>query len=170
MRQRNQQNFTIFSPFLFYLSAVASAQTGSLSGTVTDPNGDGVPTAQVQAKNTATGKVYQTESALKGDFAIPRLPAGTYDITVPPVGFTFPRFEQKGLAVQAGKPTKLDIHLVWGGNLGTPGDDFSILAKMRSKGPIIGPAPRGRDGKPDLSGVWIGNAPDVDAPVMLPWA
>jgi hypothetical protein len=41
---------------------------------------------------------------------------------------------------------------------------------MRSKGQATGPAPRGRDGKPDLSGVWIGNAPDVDVPVMQPWA
>jgi len=31
-------------------------------------------------------------------------------------------------------------------------------------------APRAPNGKPDLSGVWVGNAPDVDAPVMLPWA
>jgi hypothetical protein len=27
-----------------------------------------------------------------------------------------------------------------------------------------------RNGKLDFSGVWIGNAPDVDAPEMLPWA
>lgn len=155
---------------LICVSGLAWAQTGSLSGMVVDPNGDGVPTAEVQARNTATGKTYEAVSAVKGGFTIPRLPAGTYDVTVPPVGFTFPRYEQKGLAVQAGKTSRLDVHLVWGGNLGTPGDDFSLVLKMRSKGPITGPAPRGRDGKPDLSGVWIGNAPDVDVPVMLPWA
>jgi hypothetical protein len=159
-----------FTGFLLCLSAVAWAQTVSLTGNVTDPNGDGVPTAQVQARNTATGVVYQGVSAIRGNFTIPRIPAGTYDITVPPIGFTFPKYEQKGFTVQAGKAARLDIHLVWGGNLGTPGDDFSLLVKMRSKGPTTGPAPRGRDGKPDLSGVWIGNAPDVDAPVMLPWA
>src|SRR6185369_17175784 len=146
------------------------AQAVSITGNVTDPNGDAVPTAQVQARNTATGMVYQGVSGTKGNFTISRIPAGTYDITVPPIGFTFPKYEQKGFTVQAGKPAKLDIQLVWGGNLGTPGDDFSLLVKMRSKGPTTGPAPRGRDGKPDLSGVWIGNAPDVDAPVMLPWA
>jgi len=159
-----------FSGLLLCLSAIASAQTVSLTGNVTDPNGDGVPTAQVQARNTATGMVYQGVSATKGNFTISRIPAGTYDITVPPIGFTFPKYEQKGFTVQAGNPARLDIHLVWGGNLGTPGDDFSLVVKMRSKGPTTGPAPRGRDGKPDLSGVWIGNAPDVDAPVMLPWA
>jgi hypothetical protein len=159
-----------FAAILMWFSGLALAQTGSLSGNVTDPNGDGVPTAQIQARNTTTGTVYKGASAAKGNFTISRLPAGTYDITVAPLGFTFPKYEQKGFTVQAGKPARLDIHLVWGGNLGTPGDDFSLLLKMRSKGQATGPAPRGRDGKPDLSGVWIGNAPDVDVPVMQPWA
>jgi hypothetical protein len=159
-----------FAAILMWFSGLALAQTGSLSGNVTDPNGDGVPTAQIQARNTTTGTVYKGASAAKGNFTISRVPAGTYDITVAPLGFTFPKYEQKGFTVQAGKPARLDIHLVWGGNLGTPGDDFSLLLKMRSKGQATGPAPRGRDGKPDLSGVWIGNAPDVDVPVMQPWA
>jgi hypothetical protein len=159
-----------FAAILMWFSGLALAQTGSLSGNVTDPNGDGVPTAQIQARYTTTGIVYKGASAAKGNFTISRVPAGTYDITVAPLGFTFPKYEQKGFTVQAGKPARLDIHLVWGGNLGTPGDDFSLLLKMRSKGQATGPAPRGRDGKPDLSGVWIGNAPDVDVPVMQPWA
>ncbi|MCU1335484.1 MAG: hypothetical protein JWO19_1065 [Bryobacterales bacterium] len=159
-----------FAAMLVSLSGLASAQTGSVNGNVTDPNGDGVPTAQIQAKNTATGMVYQGVSAAKGNFTIPRLPAGTYDITVPPIGFSFPKYEHKGVAVQAGQTARFDIHLEWGGNLGTPGDDFSLVLKMRSKGPAAGPSPRGRDGKIDFSGVWIGNAPDVDTPELLPWA
>jgi Carboxypeptidase regulatory-like domain len=150
------------------LSGLALAQTSSLSGSVSDPNGDGVPTAQIQVKNTTTGTVYKGVSAAKGIYTISRLPAGTYDITIPPIGFTFPKYEQKGVAVQAGQAARLDIRLVFGGNLGTPGDDISTL--VRSKGSPSGPAPRGHDGKPDLSGVWIGNSPDVDTPLMLPWA
>jgi hypothetical protein len=150
------------------LAGLASAQTGSLSGSVTDPNGNGVPTAQIQARNTTTGTVYKGVSAAKGVYAIPRMPAGTYDITVPPIGFTFPKYEKKGVVIQPAQTAHLDIALVWGGNLGTPGDDISLLAP--SKGTAKGPAPRGRDGKPDLSGVWIGNAPEVDQPGLLPWA
>jgi hypothetical protein len=144
-------------------------QTGNLSGTVTDPDGKGVPTAPVQAKNVATGMAYKTVATAKGSYTLSKLPAGMYDVTVPPVGFTFPKFEQKGVAIQAAQTAKLDIQLVWGGNLGTPGDDFSLVIREKTKSPS-GRAPRGRDGKIDLSGVWTGNAPDVDAPELLPWA
>src|ERR1700676_3205358 len=150
-----------------FLSGLAWAQTGVLRATVTDPNGDGV-VAQLQARNTATGAVYKAVSAAKGVYTLSRLPAGAYDITIPPIGFTFNKYEQKGVAVRAGDTASLDIHLPWGGNLGTPGDDFSLL--VPGKGSAKGPAPRGRDGKPDLSGVWVGNAPEVDTPELLPWA
>lgn len=157
-----------FAAIFVGLAGFASAQTGSLSGSVTDPNGDGVPTAQIQARNRTTGAVYKGASAAKGVYSILRLPAGTYDITVPPIGFTFPKYEKKGVVVQSAQTAHLDIALVWGGNLGTPGDDISLLVPGR--GSAKGPAPRGRDGKPDLSGVWIGNAPDVEQPGLLPWA
>ena len=157
-----------FGAVFVAVAGLVSAQTGGLSGNVTDPNGDGVPTAQIQARNTTTGAVYKGASAAKGVYTIPRLPAGTYDITVPPIGFTFPKYEKKGVVIHPAQTAHLDIALVWGGNLGTPGDDFSLL--VPSKGAATGPAPRGRDGKPDFSGVWIGNAPEVDTPDLLPWA
>jgi hypothetical protein len=157
-----------FVAVLFLIARFASAQTGTLSGKVTDPDGQGIFSASIQARNTATGMVYRTATASGGDYTLAKLPAGTYDITVPPLGFTFPKYEQKGVAVQATKTARLEIHLVWGGNLGTPGDDFSLIT--RTKPSPAGPAPRMRNGRPDLSGVWTGNAPDVDAPDMLPWA
>jgi hypothetical protein len=155
----------------FGLLSLAAAQTGTgtLAGTITDPDGGGVPTAPVQARNIATGKVYKTAAVAKGSYAFSKLPAGTYDITVPPIGFTFNKYEQKGVAVQADQTARADIRLAWSGNLGTPGDDFSLLIRQNAKSSTVGPAPRA-NGRPDFSGVWTGSAPDVDAPEMLPWA
>ncbi|MBZ5632514.1 MAG: carboxypeptidase regulatory-like domain-containing protein [Acidobacteriia bacterium] len=152
------------------LVSLASAQTGTgvLTGTVTDPDGVGV-LAPVQARNVTTGVVYKTAAVAKGNYTLSKLPAGTYDITVPPIGFTFPRYELKGVVIQAAKTARADIRLAWGGNLGTPGDDFSLISRAKFSS-ATGPAPRLRNGQPDFSGVWIGNAPDVDAPEMLPWA
>jgi len=82
------------------------AHTGTIGGVVTDPDGKAVPTAFVQAKNSATGALFKTT-----------LPAGTYDITIPPIGFTFPKYQQKGVSVQAAQTARVDISLPWGGNL-----------------------------------------------------
>jgi len=159
-----------FAALLLSLGSLASAQTGNLAGTISDPDGGGVFTAPVEAKNVATGKVYKTTAVAKGSYAFSKLPAGTYDITVPPIGFSFNKYEQKGVAIQAAKTARVDIRLSWSGNLGTPGDDFALLVRQQAKNSPSGPAPRGRDGKPDLSGVWTGNPPDVEAPDLLPWA
>ena len=148
--------------------AFAQIGEGSIAGTVRDPDGGAVPTAQIQARNVTSGATYLAVSTAQGNFTISRLPAGTYDITIPPIGFTFPRFERKGVAVQARQAVRLDIRLPWGGNLGTPGDDITPL--IRSKGSPKGPSPRLRGGTPDLSGVWVGSAPDVEEPDPLPWA
>jgi len=150
------------------VSLLGQGAAGVITGTVTDPDGGPVPTASVQARNTSTGVVYKVSSAKDGAYTLSQVPAGTYDITVPPIGFTFPRFEQKGIVVSARQRVRVDIHLVWGGNLGTPGDDVTI--GIRSKGSPKGPAPRTREGKPDLSGVWVGNAAEYEPASLLPWA
>jgi len=159
-----------FAIVICLLAIRVQAQTGTLSGTVTDPDGQGVSTAPIQATNVATGTVYKAVAVAKGSYTLSKLPAGMYDVTVPPIGFTFPKYEKKGVAIQAGQTARLDIRLTFGGNLGTPGDDFSLLIRQKSKSSPSGPAPRGRDGKLDLSGVWIGNPADADNPEMLPWA
>src|ERR1700687_2991390 len=92
---------------LLTLRALAQTGTGTLAGTVRDPDGGAVPTAPIQAKNVATGTVYKTAAANSGSYTMSKLPAGTYDITIPPIGFTFPRYEQKGVAVQAGQTARL---------------------------------------------------------------
>src|SRR6185312_4361651 len=111
-----------FAIVVCLLAVRVLAQTGSLSGTVTDPDGGGVPTAPVQARNVATGEVYKSVAIAKGSYTLSKLPAGIYDITVPPIGFTFNKYEQKGVTIQAAKSSRLDIRLGWSGNLGTPGD------------------------------------------------
>ena len=81
----------------------------------------------------------------------------------------FKKFDRKGIAIAAASAARLDIRLEWGGNLGTPGDDVSIL--IRSKSAPVGRAPRTREGKPDFSGVWIGSRdPSPEEPSLLPWA
>ena len=157
----------LFCFFALAAHSFGQARTGTIGGRVTDPDGEAVPLALVQATNAATGALYKTTSAADGSFTLARLPVGTYDITIPPIGFTFPQYQQKGVSVQAAHTVRVEIHLPWGGNLGTPGDDFTYIQRTT---PPAGRAPRTHDGHPDLTGVWLGNAPDRDRAALLPWA
>lgn len=71
------------------LAACAFAQTDRaiVTGTVTDSSGAAIPGAKVSARNVATNVSASTETTSTGDFAIPALPVGTYEVRVEKQGF-----------------------------------------------------------------------------------
>ena len=152
------------------LAGAQSLDSGSMTGVVTDPQSGTAANIPLQMKNSKTGTVYHASTSASGLYSFKQLPAGTYDLLVPTVGFTLDKFERKGLVVEKGRTLRQDIKMEWGPNLGTPGDDPSIF--LRNKyAKASGPAPRGPDGKPDLSGVWNGtDDPNPVEPSLLPWA
>ena len=113
---------------------LCAQNAGSIAGRLTDPDGGPVATASLQFKNSVTGAVLQATSKADGTYALVT-PPGSYDLTIPTIGFTFKRYVQNGIVVEAGQTRRLDISLPWGGNLGTPGDDIAILIRSRSPAP-----------------------------------
>jgi Carboxypeptidase regulatory-like domain len=162
----------IASSLLFVLLAgVPQAQRGSISGKVTDPDLGAVTGALVQAKQNSTGTVFRATSSRTGEFTISGLPAGVYEISVPEVGFKFDRYVRKDISVQSGQTLRHDVRLNWG-NLGVEGDDVYLEVHNRNaKKKFSGKAPRMANGKPDLSGVWLGTR-DLypEQAEALPWA
>jgi hypothetical protein len=69
------------------MSAFAQTDRGIINGTVHDPSDANVPGARVTATNTATNVGWTTESTSTGDFTIPALPVGTYQVKVEIQGF-----------------------------------------------------------------------------------
>src|SRR5204863_9066373 len=65
----------------------AQTTTGSISGTITDPNGASVPAAKVVATEVATGRSFTAVTTDAGLYVLPVLPVGKYSITVERTGF-----------------------------------------------------------------------------------
>jgi len=155
---------------LFTAAVFAQGSRGTMSGTVTDPDGGAVAGALVQVQHTSSGVIYKAESSRTGTYTISDLPAGTYELLIPPIGFTFDRYAKKDLLLQAGQTLRADVRLEWSANLGTVGDDTFLTIRNRYAG-LTGPAPRMADGKPDFSGMWNGSSDmGPEESTALPWA
>jgi hypothetical protein len=110
--------FVLAFSFTFLLTAAlvgdAFAQaTGSLSGTVKDPNDAVVQGATVTVKNAATNLTRTAMTDAEGRWTIPVLPVGVYSVTYEKEGF------KKGLSeniqVEASVPRAVEVALEVGG-------------------------------------------------------
>ncbi|MBI4909877.1 MAG: TonB-dependent receptor [Acidobacteria bacterium] len=74
---------------LCFAAMMAWGQTdrGIINGLVTDQSGAGVPSARVIVVNVSTNVVFSTTTTSTGDFTIPALPVGTYQLRVERQGF-----------------------------------------------------------------------------------
>jgi hypothetical protein len=68
-------------------SAFGQAITGTLIGTVHDSSGAVVANVKIAVTNTATGISKQTVTNSYGDYVVPYLPPGHYDVTASMTGF-----------------------------------------------------------------------------------
>src|SRR5437867_6114540 len=111
---KNIWRFLLSAVVLLSLSSVAIAQvaTGSISGTVTDPNGASVPGARVLATNTATGLVTETLSSEAGLYVFATLPVGAYEVTAEKTGFK--KLSRAGVEVRVAFRQELDLRLELG--------------------------------------------------------
>src|SRR5947209_9704184 len=79
----------IFAILVFFsFSSFAQSDRGNINGTVTDASGGVVPNATVVAKNVETGSVSQAATTGTGNYTIPQLPAGAYELSVHVPGCT----------------------------------------------------------------------------------
>ena len=94
----------------------AQVTTGTISGTVTDPNGAVVTGADVKATNLATAALRTTTSDDDGHFAFTLLPPGRYRIDVTAQGF---QTYQAELVVNITQTTTVDARLNLGSTAAT---------------------------------------------------
>src|SRR3989454_11278629 len=110
--------------WLFVFSHAASAQTdrGTITGTVSDATGAVIPGATIEAKNVATGAVYQAGSSETGNYTLAQLPAGTYEVSAALPGFR--KFVRTGVVVSVATVLRINVTL----EVGAAGESVTVEA------------------------------------------
>ena len=79
---------------------LAQSDRGTITGTVTDPNGGVVPNAKVTATSLDTGELREVTTSGEGSYTLPELKAGRYKITVEAQGFKSATVDNYKVSVQ----------------------------------------------------------------------
>ena len=87
----------------------AQGDRGTITGTVTDATDAVIAQAKVVARNAETGAAHETTTTTTGNYTLPQVPAGVYDISIEAAGFT--SFTQQGVRVFVAQTARIDVAL-----------------------------------------------------------
>lgn len=100
----------LFLAISLFISLPLSAQTfGEITGRISDPSGAGIPDAAITLTNTATNAVRRTNTTSDGDYSLPSVPPGIYNIRAEHPGFKV--LNQNKVEVQVQQTVRLDYTL-----------------------------------------------------------
>jgi hypothetical protein len=104
------KGFAVSLLWLLLVSLPCLAQTfGEITGTVTDPTGAAVQGSRITVRNTATNQVRQAVSNDAGNWTVPFLAPGVYDLEASVQGFKLAT--RKGLVLQVGDTARVNFSL-----------------------------------------------------------
>ena len=91
------------------LPLAAQIRSARISGSVTDPTGLGIPDASVVVKETNTNQSYSVATNAAGEFTVPYLPPGSYEVIVEKSGFA--PAKQSDIALSVAQNVRLEFTL-----------------------------------------------------------
>ena len=94
---------------LFAVSAWGQTLTGTILGTVRDQSGLVVPGVEMTVVNTGTNQSRTVTTNASGNYSIPRLPVGSYELEASLTGFDTER--RTGIVLQIDQSARFDITL-----------------------------------------------------------
>ena len=132
-------------------TAFAQSDRGTITGTVSDSSGGVVANAAVDATNSVSGAVYRATTTPTGNYTIPQVATGTYEVTAEIPGFK--KYRREGIAVEVAQTLRIDITLEVGAatesvtvteaasQLKTESGDVShnVTSETLNELPIMGP-------------------------------
>ena len=95
--------------------SIAFGQGGlaTITGTIADPSGAVIANAPIEVRNVATGRLYAAASTATGNYTVPQLPVGDYDMVVTVAGFK--SYNRQGFHLSAQQTLREDVVLEVGG-------------------------------------------------------
>jgi len=105
--------FTFLAAGVLLASAVASAQTASLAGSVRDASGGLLPKVSVKLTDSGKGTARETITDTAGGYQFALLPPGEYEIEAALTGFQ--AFRQAGIVLLVDERQRLDFPMQVGG-------------------------------------------------------
>lgn len=97
---------------LLWASLLPAQQTATLTGTVRDASSAVVETASVRLINTATGESFAGVSTAAGNYTIPLVKPGNYELVAEAAGFK--QYKQTGIRLETGQNARVDLTLELG--------------------------------------------------------
>ncbi len=106
---RRAAQFVVVFTMLAFAGAAWAQSTAAITGTVTDPQGAVVPNAKVTLTNLEKGTVRTTQTDSTGNYQLPSLPVGKYDLAIEAPGLA--KWESKDLVLQVARTQTIDAKL-----------------------------------------------------------
>ncbi|MBL8211546.1 MAG: TonB-dependent receptor [Bryobacterales bacterium] len=102
----------------------AQTSLATITGTITDPQGAGIPEVKVEVTNLGTGLTYARNSSADGTYVIPQLPIGAYKLEASVTGFK--AFLQSGITLEVNQRQRVDIRM----EVGNVSESVSVTAEI----------------------------------------
>jgi hypothetical protein len=112
----------VLGVWLLHTAALAQVPSGTILGNVKDSQGAVVPGATVTATNTGTQFSRSTVTDSEGQYTLPLLPVGNYEVVIAMSGFK--NFSQSGILLEVGRNARVDATI----ELGSVSEVVSIVA------------------------------------------
>lgn len=105
-------------------TAAAQEFRASISGVITDQTGASIAAATVTAINQDTGLRATAKSGAEGNYVLPQLPPGRYELTAEATGFR--TYQRKGITLAVGDKANVQIRM----EIGRMAESVTVTAEL----------------------------------------
>jgi hypothetical protein len=116
-------------------ASLLAQQSSAINGQVTDPGGGAIPNAEVTVTETGQGTAFKVTTNGAGEYSVPALEAGTYNLQVTVPGFE--KFEATGIVLRVAHTERVDAKLAVGSVTAQVSVSGSELGTVQTESPEI---------------------------------